>query len=104
MLKDWKESNEGRTFLEDVSLQASKIGQTEALRKVRLVLERLTPGLNWAEVEEGVKGLFQEEGAAEVGQAEDQVPPPANLEGSLVEKGRFASHDLRRTDTETTHN
>ncbi|XP_010693339.1 uncharacterized protein LOC104906300 [Beta vulgaris subsp. vulgaris] len=73
---DWKESEEGRTFLEDASLQASEIGQTEALRKVRLVLEKLAPSLPWSEVEEGVKALSQEEGPVE-----DQVPRSANLEG-----------------------
>ncbi|KMT06015.1 hypothetical protein BVRB_7g163450 [Beta vulgaris subsp. vulgaris] len=81
VVQDWKDSDEGRTFLEDVSLQAYEIGQTEALHKVQLVLERLAPSLSWAEVEEGVKALSQEEGAAEAGQAEDQVPLPTNLEG-----------------------
>ncbi|XP_057247303.1 uncharacterized protein LOC130589766 [Beta vulgaris subsp. vulgaris] len=73
---DWKESEEGRTFLEDASLQASEIGQAEALRKVRLVLEKLAPSLSWSEVEEGVKALSQEEGSGE-----EKTPHPANLEG-----------------------
>ena len=75
IVRDWRDSDEGRTFLEDASLQA------EALRKVRLVLERLAPSLPWVEVEEGVKALSQEEGAAEAAHVEDQAPPPANLEG-----------------------
>ncbi|KMS98303.1 hypothetical protein BVRB_4g093710 [Beta vulgaris subsp. vulgaris] len=76
VIKDWKDSDEGRTFLKDVYLQASEIGQAEALRKVRLVLERIAPVLSWVDVEEGVKALSMEEGAAE-----DQVPPLANLKG-----------------------
>ncbi|XP_048489967.1 uncharacterized protein LOC125491931 [Beta vulgaris subsp. vulgaris] len=72
----WKESEEGKTFLENASLQASEIGQAEALRKVRFVLEKLAPSFPWSEVEEGVKALSQEEGPIE-----DQAPPSANLEG-----------------------
>ncbi|KMS99663.1 hypothetical protein BVRB_1g021840 [Beta vulgaris subsp. vulgaris] len=36
VVQDWNDFDEGRTFLEDVSLQAFEIGQTEAPRKMRL--------------------------------------------------------------------
>ena len=49
---------------------------------MRSVLERITPSLSWADVEEGVKALSQEDGGtSEAPQVEGQVPASGNLEG-----------------------
>ena len=46
------------------------------------VLERVALGLSWAEVEEGVRALLQEDGgSSEAPKAEDQAIALGNLEG-----------------------
>lgn len=78
-------------FLEYTSLPAPEIGHAEALRRVRSVLERVSPGLSCKDVEEGVAALSQEEAAtpredtvaaqAEAPKDGDHPPVPGHLEG-----------------------
>lgn len=76
MINNWKVSQEGMTFLEDASLQASEIGHAKALRKVRSLLQRVSPGLSWRDVEEGVAALSHEEAVTprEDAKAKDEAP------------------------------
>lgn len=75
-------------FLEDASLDVSKVGHVEALKKAHDIIEKVAPDLAWSVVEEGVAALSKVEVATPRGEdkvvaskEDDQVSATGNFEG-----------------------